>query len=195
MTDDTAFARLVSLACHDARTPLATAYGFARTLERTLAEPELRYVSMIASAASELGEILDLLSLAARIDDGRWAPELVAVESGALAEAAAARGKEGAGDVVVVGTGVAVRVATPAAELALAGFARCTLRHGGLQQVELQVEGSRIVVAPVVAGVGPILLGDELRDLGAAVGVRIVRALGGSVALDGERLVIEFRSA
>ena len=195
MTDDTAFARLVSLACHDARTPLATAYGFARTLERTLAEPELRYVSMIASAASELGEILDLLSLAARIDDGRWAPELVAVESGALAEAAAARGKEGAGDVAVVGTGVAVRVATPAAELALAGFARCALRHGGLQRVELQVEGARIAVAPVVAGVGPILLGDELRDLGAAVGVRIVHALGGSVALDGERLVVEFRAA
>jgi signal transduction histidine kinase len=195
MTDDTAFARLVSLACHDARTPLATAYGFARTLERTLADPELRYVSMIASAASELGEILDLLSLASRIEDGRWAPELVAVESEALAQAAAARGKKGDGEVAVVGTGVAVRVATPAAELALAGFARCALRHGGLERVELQVVGAQVAVSPVAAGVGPILLGEDLRDLGAAVGGSIVRALGGSVAVEGDRFVVQLQPA
>ena len=30
--DDSRFPRLVSLACHDLRTPLATIYGFARTL-------------------------------------------------------------------------------------------------------------------------------------------------------------------
>jgi signal transduction histidine kinase len=34
--DDTEFARLVSLACHDVRTPLATVHGFVRTLERQL---------------------------------------------------------------------------------------------------------------------------------------------------------------
>ena len=31
---DTSFARLVSLAVHDVRTPLATVHGFARTLTR-----------------------------------------------------------------------------------------------------------------------------------------------------------------
>src|SRR5919197_394702 len=102
MTDDTAFARLVSLACHDARTPLATAYGFARTLERTLADPELRYASLIASASSELGEILDLLSLTSRIESGRWTPELVEAESEALAREAAGRVKDEDGRVVVV---------------------------------------------------------------------------------------------
>jgi len=33
--NDTFFARLVSLACHDVRTPLATVNGFVKTLERT----------------------------------------------------------------------------------------------------------------------------------------------------------------
>ena len=188
MTDDTAFARLVSLACHDARTPLATAYGFARTLERTLTDPEVRYVSMIATAASELGEVIDLLSLASRIEDGRWKPELVTVDSEALAHAAAARVKEG--EVAVVGRGREVPVAVPAAELALSGFARCALRHGGLESVELEVDGELVTLSPVEAGVGPILLGEELRDLGAAVGVRIVSALGGSVAVSGETLVV-----
>ena len=37
MTDDNAFARLVSLACHDLRTPLATVHGFATTLGAAVA--------------------------------------------------------------------------------------------------------------------------------------------------------------
>ena len=34
VTDETTFPKLVSLACHDLRTPLATVYGFARTIAR-----------------------------------------------------------------------------------------------------------------------------------------------------------------
>jgi hypothetical protein len=37
----------------------------------------------------------------------------------------------------------------------------------------------------------PVVLGEDLRDLGAAVGVRVVSALGGSVGLDGETLTIK----
>jgi hypothetical protein len=35
-----------------------------------------------------------------------------------------------------------------------------------------------------------VLLGVELRDLGAAVGVRVIQANGGSVALVGELLAV-----
>jgi hypothetical protein len=35
-----------------------------------------------------------------------------------------------------------------------------------------------------------VALGEDLRDLGAAVAVRLVAALGGSVSLDGETLTI-----
>ena len=58
MQDDTYFARLVSLACHDVRTPLATVHGFATTLTRTveLAAPADRYVQMIEQASAQMAE-------------------------------------------------------------------------------------------------------------------------------------------
>src|SRR5205809_3030985 len=69
-TADNPFARLVSLACHDLRTPLATVVGFAHTLTRQggLEEPAGRYVEMIGAAAGQLGELVDELSLGARIE-------------------------------------------------------------------------------------------------------------------------------
>src|SRR5207237_4212835 len=75
---DTSFARLVSLACHDLRTPLATVHGFARTISRTgdLQEPQSRYVEMIEAASGQLAELLEELSLAARIEGGRYDPAL-----------------------------------------------------------------------------------------------------------------------
>ena len=84
--DDTAFARLVSLACHDLRTPLATVNGFARTLERgDLPQPEARYVEMITAAAGQMGDLLELLGLAARIESGRYEPTRIEVDSLELA--------------------------------------------------------------------------------------------------------------
>src|SRR4029453_9530307 len=58
------FANLGSLACHDLRTPLATASGFTRTLERldTLEQPADRYVEMIGAAADQLASLLHLLA-------------------------------------------------------------------------------------------------------------------------------------
>jgi len=40
----------------------------------------------------------------------------------------------------------------------------------------------------VTPGVAPIILGEDLRDLAAAAARHIVEALGGSLALEGERL-------
>src|SRR6266545_2285074 len=119
---DASFPRLVSLAAHDLRTPLATIHGFAQTLIRMgdLGDPNQRYVEMSGAAA----------------------------------------------------------------------FAQAALRHGGLEQVDLRVDGATLTISPVTPSSGPVLLGDELRDLGAAVAVRVVRALGGSVELDGDTLTV-----
>src|ERR1044071_189142 len=77
-----------------------------------------------------------------------------------------------------------------AANRAVTALARCALRHGGLEQVTLTADGPRLVLVPVTAAAAPVLLGEELRDLGAAVAVRQLRAQGGSVELDGERLIV-----
>jgi signal transduction histidine kinase len=82
------FSRLVSLACHDLRTPLATVQGFAKTMLRMDAldeEKRLRYLGLIDTSAEELASLLDLLSLAARIEGGRYDPVVREVDSLSLA--------------------------------------------------------------------------------------------------------------
>src|SRR5690349_6153232 len=93
MSEDNAFARLVSLACHDLRTPLATVHGFATTLERGggLEPPADRYVEMINAASAQLAELIDELSLAARIESERYDPTPREANTLELARAAGAR--------------------------------------------------------------------------------------------------------
>jgi hypothetical protein len=95
----------------------------------------------------------------------------------------------------VVGSGTAVRVEPFAAETAVFALAYCALRHGGLDAVTLTVDGAEIAVAPIVPGAAAIVLGEDLRDLGAAVAVRLVSALGGSTKLDGDVLRVRLPAA
>jgi signal transduction histidine kinase len=189
MPDDKRFAQLVSLACHDLRTPLATVFGFARTLSRTgLEAPADRYVEMIEAASDQIGDLLDELGLVARIESGRFAPQLAAVDSLELARSAAVELEEGR--VEVVGVGATVRVPEDDMRRAIAQLARAAGRHGGFESVRLSVEGAILAFSPVTRQSGPVLLGEELRDLGAAVAAALVLALGGSVEVDGERLLV-----
>jgi signal transduction histidine kinase len=189
VTDDIPFSRLAALACHDLRTPLATVHGFARTLEQSaLDEPAASHVTTIARASRELAELIDELALAARIDSGRYDPVLRDIDSLALAQAAAARlGEE---RVVVTGSGATVCIDPEPAERSVAALAQAALRHGGLETVELVVDGALLRLSPVGRSAAPVVLGVELRDLGAGVAVRHLRALGASIALEGETLVL-----
>jgi hypothetical protein len=45
-----------------------------------------------------------------------------------------------------------------------------------------------VTITPITPASAPVVLGEDLRDLGAAVAVLLVRTLGGSVDLDGETL-------
>ena len=165
-------------------------HGFAKTLERTveLEAPADRYVEMIEAASAQMAELLDELSLAARIESGRYEPALRDADTLALAEAA--RERLGEDRVQVRGEGAAVQTDEQALTRGVSALAQSALRHGGLDEVELTVRGPELVISPVTPASAPVLLGEDLRDLGAAVAVRVVRARGGSVAVAGDELTI-----
>ncbi len=188
---DASFPRLVSLAAHDLRTPLATIHGFAQTLVRMgdLGEPKQRYMEMIDRAALQLAELLDELGVAARIEGGRYEPALQQADTLELARGAAEQlGEE---RVAVSGHGAEVKVDLEATQRGVSALAQAALRHGGLEQVELSVDGATLAISPITPSSGPVVLGQELRDLGAAVAVIVIRALGGSVAVDGGTLAVK----
>ena len=64
VTDADRFPKLVREACHDVRTPLATAYGFARTLERIggLDEQQQRYLRFIVASCEEQTRLIDAVA-------------------------------------------------------------------------------------------------------------------------------------
>jgi len=188
--NDSSFARLVSLACHDVRTPLATVHGFAKTLTRTveLEPPADRYVEMIEAASQQMAELLDELSLVARIESGRYEPALRDVDTLELARAAAER--LGEDRVQVTGDGVVVQTDLEAVDRGVSALVQAALRHGGLDTVTVGVNGRKLDVAPITDSSAPVVLGEELRDLGAAVAVRAIEFLGGSVAVEDGTLTI-----
>lgn len=176
------------LACHDMRTPLATVHGFAQTLVRMegMDEQLTRYLGMIDAASEQIAELIDELSLGARIEAGRYDPVRREVDTLELARKAAARLEDGR--VAVSGEGAPATIDVEASERAVASLAQCALRHGGLEQVELVVGGPELELAPITPASAPVVLGEDLRDLGAAVAVTLVREQGGTLVVEGDRL-------
>jgi signal transduction histidine kinase len=189
VTNDRQYAELVSVACHDILTPLATVYGFARTLERGELEPPAdRYVEMIGAASSQIDELVDQLRLATRIQLGLYEPVLVETDSLELARNAAERLEEGR--VAVTGEGAAVLVDPEPAARALAQLARAAARFGGHDTVTVAVRGPELAIAPLSRPAEPVVLGEELRELAAPAAAMLVHALGGSLEARDETLVI-----
>lgn len=182
---DQRFARLVSIACHDIRTPLATVHGFARTLARgELGDPESRYVEMIEEASAQVADLLDQLVLVTRIAEGRYSPTLSEVDSLELARRAAT--EIGEDPEAVGGEGAPVQVDEVPVNRAVGQLLRAARRHGGLDAISTTVRGPVIEVGPITKFSGPVVSGESLKELGAAAAVTVIEALGGSVEVDGE---------
>lgn len=183
MTDDATFPRLVSLACHDVRTPLATVFGFARMIERAgkLDEQATRFVGMITEASSEMATLLDELATAARIEGGRWEPAIAEADTLHLATTEDER-------VSATGSGVTIETEPQAVSRSLRAFAIAAIRHGPVEAVTWTVDGRLLELAEVTASAAPIVLGEEIRDLGSLVARRVIETLGGTLELDGDRL-------
>jgi signal transduction histidine kinase len=182
---DERFARLVSIACHDIRTPLATVHGFARTLTRVeLADPAPHYVEMIAEASMQVADLLDQLVLVTRIAEGRYQPVLSEVDSLELARRAAA--EEGEDPEAIGGEGALVQVDEVAVQRAVGQLFRAARRHGGLEKIAVTVRGPVIELGPITKFSGPVVSGESLKELGAPAAVMVIEALGGSVEVDGD---------
>lgn len=186
--DDERFARIVSIACHDLRTPLAVIYGFGQTLGRTqLPDAEARYVEMIRAGADQLSELLDELTVVTRIRTGRYDPALTDVDTLELARTAAADLEE---RVEVSGEGATVKADSKVTARAISRLAKAATRHGGIDSVRLVVRGAQLEISPLEGNAAGVVVGEELRELGAVSAVEHLRALGASVEVEGDRLLI-----
>src|SRR5436305_2986604 len=176
---DQRFAPLVSLACHDLRTPLATVNGFAKTLTRTatLAERESHFVELIEAAADQMTSLLDLLGLAARIESGRYDPVLAAADTLELAMSGDER-------IAPEGNGEQIETDATALRQSLEALASCAALHGGVSRVTWQVSGRRLTLAPPTADDADVVTGESPRDLGALVARLAIEQLGGSLAVE-----------
>jgi signal transduction histidine kinase len=175
--DPDEYPRVVSLACHDLRTPLATVFGFSRTLARggDLDDRSTRFVGMMGEAADQMAELLDELAVSARIAADRWEPALREIDTLQLVDRAE-------------GHGALVETEPEAVGRALRALARAARLHGRVDEVSWHVDGRVLSLAPVTAAAAPVVLADEIRDLGSIVARQVIEALGGSLELDGETL-------
>ena len=190
MADDERFARIVSIGAHDLSTPLATVYGFAKTLAKTdLDEPAARYLEMIEAASVQLKDLVEELSLVTRIERGLYSPSLTEADSLELAREACAE----LGDRVdVSGKGAAVQVDAEATTRALSRLAKAASRHGGIDSVTLVVRGPQLEISPLLANAAGVVTGEEVRELGAVAAVEHLKAIGVGVAAEDDRLLIRF---
>lgn len=182
MADET-FPRVVSLACHDLRTPLATIYGFARTLTRAegLDERTMRFLGMIEEASEQLTELLDVLGVAARIEGGRWEPVLREANTLELASSEDER-------VATEGEGESIETEPESVARALQSLGVAASRFGPAGQVTWRVRGRVLELAPITADAAPVVTGASIRDLGSLVARLVIEELGGSLELEGETL-------
>jgi signal transduction histidine kinase len=189
MPEDARFIRSMRTACHDLSTPLAVVSGFAKTLIKGPLEPPAdHYLQLILDASAQLEELLAELSVLVSIEDGRFNLPRTEVDTLELAHAAAAELEEGR--VQVSGIGQTVRVPKEETRRAVRQLARAASRHGGFDSVALGVDGPTLRISPVTRSSAPLLLAEDPKELGPVAATALVRALGGSVEVEEDRLVV-----
>ncbi|MEO9176597.1 MAG: histidine kinase dimerization/phospho-acceptor domain-containing protein [Gaiellales bacterium] len=185
------FPELVSRACHYLRTPLASAFGFARTLERldAVEGEHARYLAIVVQATEELGRLIDALALIARVEDGRLSLDRTDVATAELVTEACALvpGER----VSAGGDGARVEVDRARWTAGLAWLAEATehaLPGDSPLQLEARPDGS-VAVGPLPAAMDDRLI-DGTGDLRARGALAVAHAHGGALAREGEWIVV-----
>jgi signal transduction histidine kinase len=152
--------------------------------------PERRpqLVDTIDRATVQMAELLEELALVARIEADRFDPTMVETDSLELAEAAVSELEDV--PATVAGEGATLRVEAESARRALGQLVRAAKRHGDVESIEVTVRGADVEIAPITPTAADVVTGDDLRELGPAAAVAVVGALGGSLRVEGETLVV-----
>ena len=179
---------LVVDACHDLRTPLAAAYGFARTIERMggVTGDNAMYLRQVIEATEELEQLIKALSAVAHAERGtlRLRPE--PVDLGELTLQAAelsghALERDASASLVETDAGRAVTslawLAAPIAEA-----------QGDKERVWRLAAADSVTFGPVAGNDRELFE----RDLRAYSGKRVLELLGASVEFGSDRLTVRF---
>jgi hypothetical protein len=189
--DSLGFPEQISRACHDLRTPLASAYGFARTLERlgAVSGEHARYLALVVEASEELGRLIDCLALLARAEDGRLVLERISVGSAELAQEAL--GLVPGERLSSEGPGTAIEVDRARAVSALAWLAEA-VAHAvpGDQPLRVEARGDGAFAVGPIATVMADRIADGTGDLRALAARAVARAHGGTLAREDDRIVL-----
>ncbi len=191
--DPRSFPEQISRACHDLRTPLASAFGFARTLERlgAVEGEHARYLSIVVEATEELGRLIDCLALLARAEDGRIVLEPAPVDDARArarggrelvpGEPLSARGDGAAIDVDARARALGPRVARRGGRARRPG--RCSRSRSRRGRTARSRSGplSQVMADRFAGGAG---------DLRASAALAVARAHGGTLAREDDRIVL-----
>ncbi len=192
--------RLMSAIAHDLRTPLATIYGFAKTIERGggLDERQERFLGLIIAAAADMDRMIENVSTVGHIAEERMSLDKAAIGTDALARAAVDAVPERADGrrlVVRPGTGALVDTDADRAARAVALVAEAALRlEPGRQEAYLQPDGISIRTGPFSAQLMPGLEAHG-RDVPVETARIVLAHLGATLVTEGEALVVRFDAA
>jgi signal transduction histidine kinase len=182
-------ANLVVDACHDLRTPLAAAFGFARTIERMggVTGDNAMYLRQVIEATEELEQLIAALSAVAHGERGtlRLRPE--PVDLGELALQAAERSGHPLERDVLAGL-VETDPARAVTSLAWLAAPFTDAAAPGKERIWRIAAADTVTFGPL-SGNDPELFE---RDLRAYAGKRVLELLGVTVALTGDRLSVGF---
>jgi hypothetical protein len=182
-------ANLVVDACHDLRTPLSAAFGFARTIERMggVTGDNAMYLQQVIEATQELEQLIAALSAIAHGERGTLRLRPQPVDLGLLVLEAAegsSRPLERAVPAGMIDTDPA-RAVTSLVWLA-APFADAPT--AGRERVWRIAAADSITFGPLAGLDGELFE----RDLRAYAGRRVLALLGATVALESDRLSVHF---
>ena len=90
----------------------------------------------------------------------------------------------------VTGEGETIETEPDAVQAALRSLAVAAARYGPADAVTWEVRGRQLALAPVLPAARPVVTGEDPRDLGSLVARLVVEELGGSLTLEGERLIV-----